>query len=135
MLRRIVQKNQGQAISRRAATTSTTSKHNHSRISIARRSVSYGDTTSSLRRDRDDGVRQQVRVATPSSTSPRTVTQSERYLSSEAALHSAPAQHSFLGGIIHTTNNNEMINPFLNSRQNQPHHDDDGGFWELFKAG
>ena len=46
-----------------------------------------------------------------------------------------PTQHNFLGDIIHTTttNSNEMINPFLNSRQNQPHHDD-GGFWELFKA-
>ncbi len=133
MLRRIVQKNQGQTISWRAA-TSPASKRNHSRSSIARRSVSYGDTTSSFRRDRDDGVRQQVRVATPSSTSPRTVTQSGRYLSSEAALHSVPTQHNFLGGIIHTANSNEMINPFLNSRQNQPHHDDDGGFWELFKA-
>lgn len=130
MLRRIVQ-NQKQAISRLAATTPS-SKRNHSWSSIARRSVSYGDTTS-FRRDRNDGVRQQVRVTTPGSTSPCTVTQSERYLSSEVALHSAPTHHNFLGDIIHTTNSSEMINPFLNSRQNQPHHDD-GGFWELFKA-
>jgi hypothetical protein len=118
MLRRIVQKHPGPAICRRATITR--------RVAT---SFSYGDKKTSYRRDRDDGAGH-LRVATPTSSS--AVTQSyERYSSSEALFHALPDHHNYIGDIIHGQSSNEAINPFLNRDQA---HNDDGGFWELFKA-
>ena len=126
MLRRIVQTTPGPTICRWAAI-----KRNNQLRHVAT-SVSYGDKKTPYRRGRDDIGARQLGVVTSTSSSSALAQSSERYSSSAAVLHAVPAHHNFLGDIIHGETSNEMINPFLN--RNQTQNNDDGGFWELFKA-
>ena len=121
MLRRVVQKNTGSTICRRAV------KCNH--VRHVSTSASFDDKKTSYRRGRDDGARQ-LGAANPT-VSPSALTQSsERYSSSEAALYAMPAHHGFLRDILHGEGSNEMISPFLRRSKT----DSDNGFLELFKA-